>query len=186
MERSGSSERAFSGGQMQGGELEDFDALVRLHRPRIFRFILASLRSRETAENLTQDCLVRAYQARTGFRGAASAATWFLHLVQWFWIRGSVLVESNDMLFWGVFGSLVMVNALYEARHPAARTLARDRTLREAAVLTLKTLATFAVVCTLWSFWTAESVSDWTLMMRTALALPAWSAARFAAGERRS
>ena len=25
--------------------------------PRVFRFILASLRDRETAENLTQDCL---------------------------------------------------------------------------------------------------------------------------------
>ena len=60
--------------------MEDFDALVRLHRPRIFRFILASLRDRETAENLTQDCFVRAYQARDQFRGASSVATWFLQI----------------------------------------------------------------------------------------------------------
>src|SRR5688572_12572744 len=80
MERSGSSERGVIGGQMQGGELEDFDALVRLHRPRIFRFILASVRNRETAENLTQDCLVRAYQSRSGFRGASSAGTWFMQI----------------------------------------------------------------------------------------------------------
>src|SRR5215471_8819069 len=59
---------------------EDFDLLVRQHRPRIFRFILASLRDRETAENLTQDCLVRAYQARTQFRGASSVATWFMQI----------------------------------------------------------------------------------------------------------
>jgi len=61
-------------------ELADFDALVRLHRPRVFRFLLASLRDRETAENLTQDCFVKAYQARHSFRGASSVATWFMQI----------------------------------------------------------------------------------------------------------
>ena len=61
-------------------EREDFDSLVRLHRPRVFRFILASLGDRETAENLTQDCFVRAYQARGQFRGASSIATWFMQI----------------------------------------------------------------------------------------------------------
>jgi RNA polymerase sigma-70 factor (ECF subfamily) len=63
-----------------GDECQDFDSLVRLHRPRVFRFILASLRNRETAENLTQDCFVRAYQARGQFRGASSIATWFMQI----------------------------------------------------------------------------------------------------------
>ena|SRR5215471_15787067 len=63
-----------------GSESESFDELVRRHRPRVFRFLLASLRNRETAENLTQDCFLRAYQARAQFRGAASAATWFLRI----------------------------------------------------------------------------------------------------------
>jgi RNA polymerase sigma-70 factor (ECF subfamily) len=60
--------------------MEDFESLVRLHRPRVFRFLLASLRNRETAENLTQDCFVRAYEARHQFRGASSVATWFLQI----------------------------------------------------------------------------------------------------------
>jgi RNA polymerase sigma-70 factor, ECF subfamily len=60
--------------------LEDFDSLV---RPRVFRFILASLRDRETAENLTQDCFIRAFKAREQFRGASgngtcSIATWLM------------------------------------------------------------------------------------------------------------
>jgi len=58
----------------------DFDSLVELHRPRIFRFLLASLRDREAAENLTQECFVRAYQAFDGFRGQASAGTWLLQI----------------------------------------------------------------------------------------------------------
>lgn len=67
-------------GETRADELEDFDSLVRLHRPRIFRFLLASLRNRETAENLTQDCFVRAYQARNQFRGASSIGTWFMQI----------------------------------------------------------------------------------------------------------
>jgi RNA polymerase sigma-70 factor (ECF subfamily) len=67
-------------GENPGNELDDFETLVRIHRPRIFRFLLASLRNRETAENLTQDCLIRAYQARERFRGASSIATWVMQI----------------------------------------------------------------------------------------------------------
>ena len=79
MERSRLSDLA-AAGENTAGDLEDFESLVRLHRPRIFRFLLASLRNRETAENLTQDCFVQAYQARSQFRGAASVATWFMQI----------------------------------------------------------------------------------------------------------
>src|SRR5215510_12182246 len=79
MERSRST-RLATAGDTTADDLGDFDAVVRMHRPRIFRFILASLRDRETAENLTQDCLIKAYQARDSFRGASSVATWFMQI----------------------------------------------------------------------------------------------------------
>jgi RNA polymerase sigma-70 factor (ECF subfamily) len=60
--------------------MSDFDALVEQHRPRIFRFILASLRNRESAENLTQECFVKAFKAREQFRGTASIPTWLLQI----------------------------------------------------------------------------------------------------------
>src|SRR6516225_1030266 len=80
MERGRSSRLARVDSDSGAAEREDFDSLVRTHRPRVFRFILASLRDRETAENLTQDCFVRAYQARGQFRGASSVATWFMQI----------------------------------------------------------------------------------------------------------
>ncbi|HYK63021.1 MAG TPA: sigma factor, partial [Bryobacteraceae bacterium] len=58
----------------------NFEALLELHRPCVLRFILASVRSRETAENLTQDCLLRAYKARGRFRGEAAFATWLMSI----------------------------------------------------------------------------------------------------------
>jgi len=63
-----------------GGGLDSFEMLVEQYRPRIFRFLLASLRDKESAENLTQDCLVRAYRARNQIRGASSAGTWLMQI----------------------------------------------------------------------------------------------------------
>ena len=70
---------AAAGGTGTESSLE-FDALVHAYRPRVFRFLLASLRDRESAENLTQDCFLRAYRARDQFRGASSPATWLMQI----------------------------------------------------------------------------------------------------------
>lgn len=61
-------------------ELADFDEVVRLHRPRIFRFLMASLGDRDVAETLTQDCFLRAYMARSQFRGESSLNTWLTRI----------------------------------------------------------------------------------------------------------
>src|SRR5689334_12834856 len=60
--------------------IEDFESLVVEQRPRIFRFLLASLRDRDAAENLTQDCFLKAYKARDQFRGGSSMGTWLMHI----------------------------------------------------------------------------------------------------------
>jgi RNA polymerase sigma-70 factor (ECF subfamily) len=57
-----------------------FDELVELHRPRVFRFALASLRDRDAAESVTQDCFLRAYKARDSFRGDSSLQTWLMQI----------------------------------------------------------------------------------------------------------
>jgi RNA polymerase sigma-70 factor, ECF subfamily len=56
--------------------LSDFDAVVRHYRPQVFSFIRHSARDREVAENLTQECFLRAYLARDSFRGEAAVGTW--------------------------------------------------------------------------------------------------------------
>ena len=80
MERSLASERVAVPDDGLDANLQEFDLQVRMHRPRVFRFLLASLRNRETAENLTQDCFVKAYQARGQFRGTSSIGTWFMQI----------------------------------------------------------------------------------------------------------
>src|SRR5579863_2742431 len=73
-------EKALASEEACYSEAEGFDDLVQLHRPRVFRFILASVRDTESAENLTQECFMRAYKARGGFRGDARIGTWLMHI----------------------------------------------------------------------------------------------------------
>ena len=61
-------------------EIEDFDALVRLHWQAVFRFVLACTRDRDAAQSLTQDCFLRAHRARLRFRGDCAVHTWLMQI----------------------------------------------------------------------------------------------------------
>ncbi len=58
----------------------DFDLVVRQHQRRIYRVLLGLVRDPELADNLTQDCFVRAYEKRASFRGEASVSTWLISI----------------------------------------------------------------------------------------------------------
>src|SRR3954451_5503951 len=61
-------------------EMGALDSMLRLYRPTGFRFILASLRDKDAAETLTQDCFFKAYQARDRFRHECSLETWLMQI----------------------------------------------------------------------------------------------------------
>jgi RNA polymerase sigma-70 factor (ECF subfamily) len=61
-------------------DLDDFDSLVHAFRPRVLRFVLASLRDPDTAENITQECFVRAFKARGQFLGKSALLTWLMQI----------------------------------------------------------------------------------------------------------
>lgn len=58
----------------------DFERLVELYRPRVFRYALAFLRDRDAADTVTQDCFLRAYHALTNFREECSLQTWLMRI----------------------------------------------------------------------------------------------------------
>ena len=61
-------------------EIQDFDRVVQFYWPRILRFILASVRDRDVAETLTQDCFWNAYRGRKSFRGDSTLQTWLMRI----------------------------------------------------------------------------------------------------------
>jgi RNA polymerase sigma-70 factor (ECF subfamily) len=57
-----------------------FSTVVEIHRPQIFRFLLASLCDADLAETLTQDCFLRAYRNWLSFRDESSVMTWLMRI----------------------------------------------------------------------------------------------------------
>jgi RNA polymerase sigma-70 factor (ECF subfamily) len=80
MESAAASREIAASMEDRAGEIADFDAVVRLYWPRIFRFALASLRDRDAAQTVAQDCFLRAYRGRDRFRGEASLLTWLMQI----------------------------------------------------------------------------------------------------------
>jgi RNA polymerase sigma-70 factor (ECF subfamily) len=59
---------------------QEFDAIVRRHQRRVHRFLLMMVRDADEAENLTQECFLRAYQNMPSFRGESSLETWLMQI----------------------------------------------------------------------------------------------------------
>ena len=99
--------------------------------------------------------------------------TWLLHAVQWFWLRGTFLLAAHDALFWLILAALVVVNSLWEVRSGMQRTSVLGGVSWPAALgVGLKTMATFTVICILWSMWTSESITAWQTLWQFALVPP--------------
>lgn len=63
-----------------GGDRSAFGELVERHQQAVFRAALAGLRSRQEAEDVTQDTLVAAFRQLGRFRGDSSFKTWLLSI----------------------------------------------------------------------------------------------------------
>ncbi len=60
--------------------VERFDDLMRQHQRRVYRVIYLLVRDADTADTLTQECFLRAYQKRASFRGECRIETWILRI----------------------------------------------------------------------------------------------------------
>jgi len=64
----------------EGITAEEFGRIVLANQQRIFRVLYSLVRDRDTADTLTQECFLRAYQKRQTFRGEASVGTWLVRI----------------------------------------------------------------------------------------------------------
>jgi RNA polymerase sigma-70 factor, ECF subfamily len=67
-------------GRIEKVRLGDTAELMRLYRQRIFRYVLFATRDQDVAETLTQDCFLRAFEARAQFRGECAISTWLTRI----------------------------------------------------------------------------------------------------------
>src|SRR5258708_19168358 len=60
--------------------LDDMTSIGASYEQRIFRFHLISIRDRDVAQSLTQDTFLRAWNARSTFRGDCAISTWLMRI----------------------------------------------------------------------------------------------------------
>jgi RNA polymerase sigma-70 factor (ECF subfamily) len=60
--------------------LDDFTPLMQLYQQRIYRVLLGMVRDPDTAQTLTQECFLRAYQKRASFRGEGNVGVWLVKI----------------------------------------------------------------------------------------------------------
>jgi RNA polymerase sigma-70 factor, ECF subfamily len=61
-------------------ELDDIEALDRIYRARLLRFVAYATGDQDLAETVVQDALLKAYNGRASFRGECSVYTWLAHI----------------------------------------------------------------------------------------------------------
>src|SRR6266487_467331 len=96
-------------------------------------------------------------------------ATWVLHSWQWFWIRGTPLLNWKDFSFWMILGVLVLITAIYETTRVQKRTLRPSRvTLRRRLILGLQVAGMFSLMCILWTYWSCQSWAEFQTLIDAA------------------
>jgi len=58
----------------------DFDEFIRLYQQRVYRLVLAQTGEPDLAEEITQECFIRAFQKQKGFRGDCQVFTWLARI----------------------------------------------------------------------------------------------------------
>jgi hypothetical protein len=88
--------------------------------------------------------------------------TWFLHSYQSFWLKGKFVFAWPDGIYWFVLGLLVMANVFVESRRKRSKPVS---SWPRRALLVGQILGIFALMITLWSFWSSPSVGAWIYLM---------------------
>ncbi|MGA3126247.1 MAG: sigma-70 family RNA polymerase sigma factor [Candidatus Korobacteraceae bacterium] len=118
-------------------EFENFDSLVLAEQRCIYRVLPTMLRDSDAADNLTQECFLKAYEQRKRFRGECSVRTWLVRIAV---NLARDHVKSRHRQFWhSLFsasdGSAELLEQVAPHASPERSLLARERLAHVFAVV---------------------------------------------------
>src|SRR5882757_4111754 len=103
---------------------EDFEQIVRRYQRKVYRVLLLMLKNPEDADNLTQECFLRAYTSMGKFRGDCSVQTWLLRIAVNL-VRDHA--RNRKAGFWKRLLRLDEGGVITVENEPAAATLSPER-----------------------------------------------------------
>ena len=133
-------------------ELDDIDTLVKIYRARILRFVTFSTNDPDLAETITQDCLLKAWNARASFRGDSSVNTWLtsiaVNLIRdhqrtrkfKFWRQArATAVDVNDVASFIASGETTQETRMIASQQVARlATIIQDLSFNQRAIFLMK------------------------------------------------
>lgn len=78
--------------------------------------------------------------------------SWFIHSLQWMWLKGTFPIKTGDMIYWNAFGILVALTTLKDLKNIKIAGF-----LNSKIKIIFKILLTLFTMSILWSFWTAAT-----------------------------
>ncbi|MBN2068479.1 MAG: sigma-70 family RNA polymerase sigma factor [Opitutales bacterium] len=92
--------------QVKDGDHKAYQQIVDIYWDKIYNRVFGMLKTREDAEEITQDAFIKAHRGLENFRGDASFSTWLFQIANnlatnryWYWIRRkrdlSISLEQN-------------------------------------------------------------------------------------------
>jgi RNA polymerase sigma-70 factor, ECF subfamily len=126
---------AGAGEEMCPIEPDDFDRIVSQNQKRIFRTLLCLVRDSDAAENLMQECFLRAFRMRNTFRGESGLTTWLVR------IAVNLAYDHNRNKKWAFWRRLARVDWI-----PAASLMDSHRSPEQAMIDTQSLHAVWSAV----------------------------------------
>lgn len=92
---------------------------------------------------------------------------WIMHAYQWIWIRGPYPLKLNDLLFWMIFGFILVLNSKYQEKYKRHKPLHKSESwdLKKSFFLILRTIGVFLTMCMLWMLWSSTSIKEWLYLL---------------------
>jgi hypothetical protein len=87
-----------------------------------------------------------------------------LHSYQWFWIRGDFVVSETDLIFWGIFGLFVTLDALLQINRKPKRNN-KNFSAANALLLSTRVVLMFLMMSLMWSLWISPNINEWLEMV---------------------
>lgn len=86
-------------------------------------------------------------------------ATTVLHAYQMFWIKREFAIHSQDYVFWGTFGAVVIFNVLYDAAFGGVK---KERSKSLAFLIRVaRTIGVYIFISVIWSVWSMPLQRWW-------------------------
>jgi hypothetical protein len=104
------------------------------------------------------------FRAQLLATGLVFPVTWFLHAWLFFMVQNRLRFTVNDAIFWTILGGTVVLNVLITSKRPKPKLQTGWKAKLWSGA---QIVGTFLFVTTLWSMWSAQSISEWLLFLKT-------------------